>query len=279
MQPQNHTAGPLDNQLDNLGKRIKMLEETLAQLKTLDSTLHEIQFILYSYVEKTKEGVVLLQDEIVVWANQAACDMLGYISEEVVNKSAVDLVHPKYRKQLSARFAMVQAGDEIPAGVLWPFISKTREIKYVRPFSYRVMYMGRPAVMAFFYDVTADKKLQDDLAMRAELLELVNELVFVLDVRGNIIYVNRAMHESLGYTRDEMVGRSILDFHTKDHQERVKLRLKLATPTSQGKYKTVYVGKNGIMVTASSSGKVINLNGTQYILGVARPLDPQDAPI
>jgi len=279
MQPQNHKAGPLDSQLDDLGKRIKMLEETLAQLKTLDSTLHEIQFILYSYVEKTKEGVVLLQDEIVVWANQAACDILGYKLEEVINKSAIDLVHPKYRKQLSARFVMVQAGDEIPAGVLWPFISKTREIKYVRPFSYRVMYMGRPAIMAFFYDVTEDKKLQDDLAMRAEMLELVDELVFVLDVRGNITYVNRAMHESLGYTRDEMVGRSILDFHTKDHQERVKLRLKLATSTSQGKYKTVYVGKDGIMVTASSSGKVINLNGKQYILGVARPLDPQDAPI
>ena len=279
MQPKNHKAGPLDSQLDDLGKRIKMLEETLAQLKTLDSTLHEIQFILYSYVEKTKEGVVLLQDEIVVWANQAACDILGYKLEEVINKSAIDLVHPKYRKQLSARFVMVQAGDEIPAGVLWPFISKTREIKYVRPFSYRVMYMGRPAIMAFFYDVTEDKKLQDDLAMRAEMLELVDELVFVLDVRGNITYVNRAMHESLGYTRDEMVGRSILDFHTKDHQERVKLRLKLATPTSQGKYKTVYVGKDGIMVTASSSGKVINLNGKQYILGVARPLDPQDAPI
>ena len=245
MQPQNHKAGPLDSQLDDLGKRIKMLEETLAQLKTLDSTLHEIQFILYSYVEKTKEGVVLLQDEIVVWANQAACDILGYKLEEVINKSAIDLVHPKYRKQLSARFVMVQAGDEIPAGVLWPFISKTREIKYVRPFSYRVMYMGRPAIMAFFYDVTEDKKLQDDLAMRAEMLELVDELVFVLDVRGNITYVNRAMHESLGYTRDEMVGRSILDFHTKDHQERVKLRLKLATPTSQGKYKTVYVGKDG----------------------------------
>ena len=102
MQPQNNIVGPLSGQLDDLSKRINLLEETLAQLKTLDSTLHEMQFIIYSYVEKIKEGVVLIQDEIIVWANRAACNMLGYKLEEVINKSAVELAHPKYRDQLSA---------------------------------------------------------------------------------------------------------------------------------------------------------------------------------
>ena len=149
MQPQNPMVGPLTGQVDELGKRIKALEETLSQLKSLDSTLHEMQYIIYSYVEKIREGVVLIQDEIIIWANKAACDTLGYKLEEVINKSAVELAHPKYRDQLSARYAMLQAGDDIPAGVLWPFITKTREVKYVKPFSSRVMYMGRPAIMAF----------------------------------------------------------------------------------------------------------------------------------
>ena len=279
MQSQNFMGGPLTWQLEDLGKRIKLLEETLTHLKTLDLTLHEMQFIVYSYVEKIKEGVVLIQDEIVVWANKAACDIVGYEYDEVINKSAVELAHPKYRDQLSARFAMVQAGDEIPAAVLWPFISKTREIKYVKPFSSRVIYNGKPAVMAFFSDVTEEKKVQDELIMRAEMLELVGDLIFMLDAKGNIKYANKAMCESLGYTRDEITGRSILDFHTREQRERVKTRLTLASSTTHGKYKTEYVSKDGTHIPVSVKGKVINIGGTEYILGVGRAVVPYDGPI
>jgi len=279
MEPQNYIPRILTGRIDDLGQRINVLEKTLERLKNMDTSIQELQQIIYGYADVIKEGLVLIQDEMVIWANKAACHMLGYELEEVVNKSVVELAHPKVRRQLSARFAMVQAGAEIPAGMQWPLITKTREVMIVRPFSYRVFYKGRPAIMAFYYDVTEEKKMQDDLAMRAEMLELVNELVFVLDARGKIIYANKAMYESLGYTRDEMLGRSILDFHEEHDAERVKLRLKLATPTSRGKYSLAYVCKDGHMIQASSSGKVINLNGTQYILGVARPLDPRDAPL
>lgn len=279
MKPQNQMPGPLASRMDELGDRIKALEEMLARLKTLDMKAHELQHIIYGYAEMIKEGLVLIQDEIVIWANKAACRMLGYEFEEVVNKSAVELAHPRVRQQLSARFAMVQAGAEIPAGVLWPMITKTREVKMIKPSSYRVIYAGRPALMAFYYDVTEEIKAQEDLAMRAELLELVNEMVFVLDAKGKIIYANKALHESLGYTRDEVIGRNILDFHGGHDAERVKLRLKLATPTSQGKYRVSYMCKDGRTVPASSNGKVIKLNGTEYILGVARLIEPQDAPI
>ena len=279
METQNHIPGLISSQIDGLSQRIGELEEMLGRLKSLDISVQEIQSIIYSYVEMIKEGLVLIQDEMVIWANKAACHMLGYELDEVVNKSAVELAHPKYRRQLSARYAMVQAGDEIPAGVLWPFLTKTREIRYVRPFSYRVIYMGKPAIMTFFYDVTSDKKLKEELVMRAEMLELVGDFILMLDVKGSIKYINKAMYESLGYTQDEMLGRNILDFHTNKGAERVKIRLKLATPTSHATYKTEYVCKDGTLIQVSARGKAVQLGGKEYILAVARPLELHDAPI
>jgi PAS domain S-box-containing protein len=279
MEPQNHIPEILTGRINDLGHRIKGLEETLERLKGLDVTFHEMQHIVYSYVEMIREGLVLIQDEKVIWANKSACHMLGYKFEEVVNKSAVELAHPKYRQQLSARFAMVQAGVEIPAGVLWPLLTKTREIKYVRPFSYRVLYIGKPAVMAFFYDVTEDKKLKEELSMRAEMLDLVADYIFMLDIKGIIKYINKAMYESLGYTQDDMLGRNILDFHTKKGAERVKIRLQLVTPTSHGIYKTEYVCRDGTLIQVSSRGKVIQRGGKEYILAVARRLDHYDTEI
>jgi PAS domain S-box-containing protein len=276
MQSQNFMGGPLTWQLEDLGKRIKLLEETLTQLRMLDLTLHEMQYIVYNYVEKIKEGVVLIQDEIVVWANKAACDIVGYEYDEVINKSAVGLVHPKYRDQLSARFAMVQAGDEIPAGVLWPFISKTREIKYVKPFSSRVIYNGKPAIMAFFSDVTEEKKVQDELTVRAEMLDLVSDSVFLIDVKGNIKYVNKAVCGSLGYTLDEITGMNIVDINPAELRENAEIRVKQASVRKEGRFKTVHVCKDGSRVPVSVRIKVIKRGNQEYILGVVREIVPDE---
>jgi PAS domain S-box-containing protein len=279
MQPPEHLPVPLSGRINGLSRRIKGLEETLEKLKGLDVTVHELQHIVFSYVEVINEGLVLIQDELIMWANRSACRMFGYNFEEVVNKSAVELVHPRYRAQLSARFAMLQAGDQIPAGTLWPILTKTREIKYIRPFSYRVIYRGKPAIMAFFYDVTEERKLQEELSLRSEMLELIADFIFMLDSGGTIKYVNKAMCESLGYTQAEMLGRNILDFHTKEHAEKVKIRLKLATPTSHGTYNTEYLREDGTPIQVFTRGKVIHLGGTEYILAAARPVGLHDAPI
>jgi len=272
MQQENQITGPLIGQLNILGKRIEMLEETLGQLKTLDRALHEMQFIIFSYVEKIDEGVVLIQDEIVVWANRAACRILGYTLDEVINKSVIGLAHPKYRDQLSARFAMVQAGDTIPGGVLWPFISKSREIKYVRPFSYRVMYMGRPAIMSFYYDVTDEKREQEELALRAEMLDLVSDSVFLLDIKGNIKYVNKSASDFLGYTQDEMTGMNISDVNPEEYKEKAKIRLSRAPHLKDARFKTVHMRKDGTRVPVSVRVRIIKRGGQDLILGVVREI-------
>ncbi|MDD5397751.1 MAG: PAS domain S-box protein [Dehalococcoidia bacterium] len=272
MQPQDHLAGPLTWQIDDLGKRIRLLEETITQLKTLDMTLHEMQFIIYSYVEKIKEGVVLMQDEIIIWANKAGCDMLGYEYDEVINKSVIELSHPKYRQQLSARFALVQAGDETYDSTLWPFVSKTREIKYIKPFSTRVMYMGRPAVMAFFSDITEEKKAQDELTLRAEMLDQVTDSIFLLDMKGNIKYVNKAVCECLGYTLDEITQLNILDINAQELREKAGIRLKKIVVRKQGAFKTIHMHKDGTRVPVSMRVRVIKRGGREFILGVVREI-------
>jgi len=268
MEPQDHLAGPLTWQIEDLGKRIRLLEETITQLKTLDTTLHEMQFIIYSYVEKIKEGVVLFQDEIIVWANKASCDMLGYEYHEVLNKSVIEIVHPKYRQQLSARYAQVQAGDDSYYEIVWPFLSKTREVRYIKPFSTRVMYMGRPAVMTFFSDVTEEKKAQDELTLRAEMLDHVTESIFLLDMKGNIKYVNKAVCESLGYTLDEITRLNILDISARDVKEKAEVQLKKAAVRKQGAFKTVHTHKDGKRVPASVRVRVIQSGEQEFIMGV-----------
>jgi PAS domain S-box-containing protein len=275
MQQPDQIIGPLTDLVDGLGKRIATLEETLVQLKSLDLALHEMQFIIYSYVEKIREGLVLIQDEKIMWANKSACAMLGYEFYEVINKSAVELAHPDYRDKLSARFAMIQAGDEIPAGVMWPLITKSREIKYVKPFSYRVIYSGKPALMAFFYDVTEEKKLQDELSLRAEMLDLVTDSVFLMDMKGNIVYVNKAVCQTTGYTLDEIIKMNIVSINTPEFRRRAEIRLKQVSRHKESRFETVHLCKDGTRLTVVVCVKVIKRGGKEFILGIAREVSPE----
>ncbi len=268
MQAHERLIGPLAWQLQDLSVRIKQLEETINQLKSLDATIREVQFIIYNYVEKIKEGVVLIQDEKIMWANKSACEMFGYEFDEVVNKSAVEMAHPKYRQQLSARYAMVQAGDEASTTIIWPFISKTREVKYIRPFSYRVMMEGKPAVMSFFYDVTEEKKAQDELALRAEMIDQMMESIFLLDMKGNIQYVNKTACDSLGYKPDEITRFNILDINARDLKEKADVQLKKAIVRKQGAFKTVHMHKDGRRLPVSVRVRVIKRGEQEFILGV-----------
>ena len=279
MQAHERLIGPLAWQLEDLSIRIKQLEETINQLKSLDATIREVQFIIYNYVEKIKEGVVLIQDEKIMWANKSACDMFGYEFGEVVNRSAIEMAHPKYRQQLSARYAMVQAGDEVSTNIIWPFISKTRAVKYIRPFSYRVVLEGKPAVMSFFYDVTEEKKAQDELALRAEMIDQMMESVFLLDMKGNIKYANKAVYESLGYTPEEITRLNILDINAQDVREKADVQLKKATVRKQGEFKTVHMHKNGKRMPAFVRVRLIKSGEQEYIMGEVHDITRDEEPL
>jgi PAS domain S-box-containing protein len=66
-----------------------------------------------------------------------------------------------------------------------------------------------------------ESHLRDAQALRESearfrfLIEVMGEGLWVLDAEGATTFVNRRMAEMLGYTADEMVGRSVFDFMTR----------------------------------------------------------------
>ena len=263
-------------QVFGVGKPIVELENLIAQLKSMDIWLKEMQSIFTGFADGLLHGLAVVQDGNIVWANEAACRMFGYKFEEVVNSSGIILAHPDYREKLAARLNNIQAGDVLPTYDIWPFLTKSRVVKQIGSYANRVFFQGKPAILVILVDMSQEQALQDELLMKAEILELTADFVFMLDVKGRIKYVNKAMYEALGYTPDEMMGRNILDFHTPEHKERVSIRLKLVTPTSAGIYRTAYLCRDGTMIPVSARGKVIVVGGVQHVLALARPTEPAE---
>lgn len=270
---------PLLDSLAGFRARIAALEEIIAQLRSVDSAFADIQAIIAAFVDTIQAGLALVQDGHIKYVNRVGARMLGCEPEEMIGTELFSWAHPDYRKKLEARSHLMQAGDKTLMPINWPFLKKDRTVVHVRSFACGTTYMGKPAVVSFYYDVTEEKKIREELAWRAELLELLADFVFVLDARGKITYVNRAMSDAMGYSKDEMVGRNIMDFHTREHRERVNIRLKLATQASTGIYRTQYVCADGSLLKVSVRGRMIEMGGAPHVLGLARPVEHADGPI
>jgi PAS domain S-box-containing protein len=74
--------------------------------------------------------------------------------------------------------------------------------------------MGAPQdarVALLFRDITATKQAEESIRFQARLLDEVGQAVVVSDPDGRIIYWNRAAEDLYGWTREEALGRSVLE--------------------------------------------------------------------
>ena len=66
----------------------------------------------------------------------------------------------------------------------------------------------------------AERKLLESETRYAELFENACDLVYTLDFQHHLTSVNRAVEQIAGYTQDEVIGRSLIDFLVPESRER-----------------------------------------------------------
>ncbi|MCX6005035.1 MAG: PAS domain S-box protein [Chloroflexi bacterium] len=246
-------------------------ENKIPDFNRLRAVLGEIEDTIQTITENVTEGIVITQDDKYVYANRAAADIFGYPREEIIGMPVTDVTLPGMRKSLSARDKMIQAGDSIVrVPEEWPVLRKDRTVRYVKAFAYRIIYFGKPASLVFFYDITEKKKMQDELSFNAYLLDMVTDAIFLLDMEGNIVYVNEAACEARGYTREELLQMNILDITAPEFKHKVNIRISQFSQRKESRFNSTHICKNGARIPIEVRGKIIQRGGKSFMLGVAR---------
>jgi len=97
--------------------------------------------------------------------------------------------------------------------------------------------------------------LKQESEERRRLFETSLDLIFVTDRRGNLIRVSPSSAATLGYSPDEMIGRSAGEFIYHGDLERTRGEMRLARAGQQTRnFETRYIHKDGRVVTLAWSG-------------------------
>lgn len=173
---------------------------------------------LYSMVtDAASEGILITVDKIILQANKALTEMLGYKANEIENKSALDFIDPEYhpvvedhiRKNYDQPYEVTgikQDGSRLPLEIC----GKT------------IMYHGVKARVTCVRDLTTAKQLQAEKKKAeyklAALMEHGSQMLGILDWTGNYEYASPAVERILGYQSSELEGRNALEFIHPDDQ-------------------------------------------------------------
>lgn len=124
-------------------------------------------------VENSLQGLIILQDNHIVFANPAAAEMSGYNIKELTSEAtkgtlgkfiyAADL--DRVKRLLNQRLA----GKRVPARNEFRIVKKDGEVRWIEEFTSQIEYDGKPAVQTAFVDITERKQAGDDL-VRSNIL-------------------------------------------------------------------------------------------------------------
>jgi PAS domain S-box-containing protein len=124
-------------------------------------------------VEHSLQGLLVIQDFQIVFANPAFAEISGYTVEELKSLSPEAMkasVHPEDQNLVWGRMRDRMERKSTPPHYEYRAIRKNGEVRWLEMFSSRVEYQGKPAIQAAVVDITERKQVEEVLRESQEKL-------------------------------------------------------------------------------------------------------------
>jgi PAS domain S-box-containing protein len=195
----------------------------ITERKQAEGQLLESEAKYATLVDQARVGILIIQDEAIVFANRHHTELCGRTPEELIGlpfSEAWGTVTPESRKSSEEKYTRLMAGRLSPEGCELDILCKSGEMRNVELSGQLIQYGGRPAAMAVVRDITerkrADEALRQSEEKRRSLLENSPDFIIEVDQDGTILFINRTVKQ---YTVQETIGRRCYDFIPTEHHD------------------------------------------------------------
>ena len=209
------------------GRRVSPRKLRLVQAAYLQKAIFSSRY--FSCIATDEKGVIQI-------FNVGAQRMLGYAADEVINRlTPADLSDRQEQiergKRLSVEYAKpIAPGFESLVFKASQGIEDIYELTYLRQdgtvlpamVSVTALRDVENAVIGYLLignDITAQKKVSEELLQAASVFTYASEGIFITDVKGSIINVNGAFSRITGYSKEEILGRNPRTFSSAYHDK------------------------------------------------------------
>ncbi|BBI98556.1 hypothetical protein FGKAn22_02490 [Ferrigenium kumadai] len=233
------------------------------------SPMHELhlkEFIL----DNAREAVYLIgSDRRFVYVNDEACHSLGYAREELLGKTPEDIdpdITPELGRWIRAQLAergsvTIETRHRRHDGSTFPVEMQGTLFEY----------QGQMVNVAFVRDITGRRRQKSQLELLEHAVNLTSDGVFLMDENVRFVYVNEAACRSLGFSREELLGKTPPDIDPDITLEACLDMLHAAT-AEPGRFESRHRAKDGRIFPVELTAVIFEQDSRRFALTMARDI-------
>lgn len=172
-------------------------------------------------VDHSLQGIAVLQDFGIVFANQAFADIVGYTTDEILCLTPSEVrsvVHPNDQELVWGRFGDRLAGRPAPSRYEFRLVRKDGAVVWVETFANALQYRGRPAIQAAMVDISERRRAEEALRESEEryrsLFEDSRDAVCITTRQGRMVDVNESFLTMFEVNREDLADINMADLYT-----------------------------------------------------------------
>ncbi len=205
-----------------LVRQVMALNENIALSKAAQEEAAQRRSAEESYrhlVDNSQQGLMILDLNGLTFVNQALANITGYSVDELMaftNEDLRNFVVPEDREMVWSRHLDRHHGKSPPDIYDYRGRRKDGSLVWIE-MKVSLFYRpdGTPVSQATFVDITkrklAEEALSKSEARYRSLVEQASDGIFLVDVVGRYIDVNPVACQMLGYSRSELLAKSLTD--------------------------------------------------------------------
>ncbi len=226
-------------------------------------------------VDNSLTGIYIIQNHILKFCNQCYANIFGYDKcDELIGIDLRKIVAPESWNKVNREVKLRESGKKLISQYELKGVKKDGSVFDVEVLGARIEYAGKPAIQGTLIDITKRKIAERELTESEEKFRILAEqspnMIFI-NVKGKVVYANRACEEIIGYSREEFYSPDF-DFISLISKDSIPIIQKNLRKHSQGidvePYEYSLITKKGEIINAIIATKLINYEKHSAILGI-----------
>jgi PAS domain S-box-containing protein len=157
MEKDDKTKEQLQVELNKLHRKLTRLKKYESAHKRTKKSLEECEEKYQNLVEKANDGIAIIQDMAFKYINPHLAELLGYSTEDLIDKAFVNYIHPDELPKVVERHKRRLAGEEVPSIYESAIITKDGRKVLVEFNVSQNLYLDKPTTFLFVRDITTRK--------------------------------------------------------------------------------------------------------------------------
>lgn len=276
----------LEREVTRLRKAVDVLQRQNSELVSIRQSFEAERRRYREMVDSSQDGYVLTTlGGIIIEANRVAAAQLGVRQDFLTSKSLLLFVDDDSRARLEAMLAQWRDADEAQKSWRQPLVRGQLQLRVYRGAPFPAGYTLSPTrdehdrivgLRWMLRDLSETARTEQALRERdyhyRTLFDNAGDAIFIHNLTGRFLDVNRVACEMLGYSRDEFLRLSPPDISTPETASRYTADIDRLQREKQLFLEIVVRRNDGTTLPMELNSRIIEYAGGPAVLSIARDI-------